>query len=83
MERDRRNNQDQICSPWETQRRKALTTGLRIVAENETALAPEGADILRAQLLSGFVQGEVMAQINERLSTSKIIRFTSRSSRKK
>lgn len=24
MERDRRNNQEQICSPWETQRRKAL-----------------------------------------------------------
>ena len=25
MEKDRRSNQDQICSPWETQRRKALS----------------------------------------------------------
>ena len=34
MERDRINNQDQICSPWETQRRKALSRSSQSHAGN-------------------------------------------------
>lgn len=72
MERQR-TKRDQISSPWEQQRRIALFQGLDVVERNTPPLTIVEAELLKTSLLNGYIAGETVRIVEQRLSTDRII----------